>query len=419
VLAGLAVVLMARMLLGYPVCKAEDEHIWSYILDLRDRGLSPPISGPLFVWAAESLGDVLRISHPSSLAVIGASMVPLLVVAMAWAYKHVGAASLPLIGLALACTTYFWAPFMLSRPQQWGQVCFLVGNVMVWRFLKGRSSWGGVTLVFLITSLIHVLSFALLAGTAILIAGLLALRRETSSAAFTKQALSVGIGLTPLVMPGGPYSSLLTEILNRHILFATESLFVAPPLVAATVAMSWAARRRLATLVLDVPAAAIQWLDRHSRIFILGIVAGVVLTVIGQAAILNAEAWVPYGNSAALFLLSQLGNVFFLGLTLCGLSVALRQHVEGRSDEGLVAFALFGICSAFLAVVALLGSFVLRDTNWMLRVLNYGVLIAAPFAAIGLRRFQGSFPLQWLAVAVTFAGLSYFSTIRVPFLFNC
>ncbi len=134
---------------------------------------------------------------------------------------------------------------------------------------------------------------------------------------------------------------------------------------------------------------------------------------------LSSEAWVPYGDSALLVVFSQLGNVFFLALTLWGVVTARREHVEGRQDEWSSTFGLFLLCSAALAIAAFAGSFPLRDTNWMLRVMNYGVLVAAPFAALGLGRFQERFPAQWLPATLILVSLSYLSTIRVPFLFHC
>ena len=73
------------------------------------------------------------------------------------------------------------------------------------------------------------------------------------------------------------------------------------------------------------------------------------------------------------------------------------------------------------AVAALAGSFWALDTNWFLRLVNYGVLFAAPVAGVGLVR-----ALQWLRpawAAWTGVGLativSVLSVVRPPALLGC
>ena len=74
---------------------------------------------------------------------------------------------------------------------------------------------------------------------------------------------------------------------------------------------------------------------------------------------------------------------------------------------------------AALCVVAVSTSWLLLDTNWFLRLINYGILFASILAAIGLEKISRSWNfwhvLLWGCIVIT----SLISVLRPPPLLAC
>jgi hypothetical protein len=416
---ALAVGIIVRWLWGFPVCKAEDEFIWAYIFQLRSAGGNPPISGPLFAFLVENLASITGAPYSSALALIGTSILPIVAVMMIWSYAQLKSINIMHTALALSSTTYFWGPFLLSRPQQIGQVCFLIGNVLTWLHLTGRKSWRVLTLFFVFTSLVHILSFALLSASALL-TGLIAVRIGKSSTVAVKQlVLPITIGISVILLPGGPYASLIQDIYDQHIRISSSTGFI---LLASTLILAglvWFLRNKLILLSRLTRSKIVKVLNDSPKIWILAISISVGLVLVAQAAMLTEENWMPYGNSLPLFLFSQLGNVFYYILTILGLLTIRQLYMRGQSNELLLAFGIFSLVSVILAAVALLLSPFLWNTNWMLRVLNYCVLVFAPIAAMGVMRPRETMPSTLTVLAGISMMVSVLSATRVGFIFNC
>ncbi|MCS4511384.1 hypothetical protein [Xylophilus ampelinus] len=414
-LAGLVGAYLVRTWGGYPICRM-DEHHWAFIARAVQQGIDWPVSGPLHFWTLRQLMHFSDMSPDRALAVLGMVSVPL-ILAVLWAgYRMLGITRPADALLCLATSTYFLAPLLESRPQQWGQALVFLHLCLCLRALRDqRPSWPCMVLAPLV-ALLHILSFAILAvASFVLLAGAY-LSGTRNRAGFAGPVVGLSLGLVVFVVPGTPYGAMLADIRHSQLLLTPSAGMVAggaAVALAVLLALAKPAWPRLA------PAGrhALEILDRHPR-WVLGLLLLPAAGALGmQALLLPPDAWKPYKNQPALFFVAQAGNLLFLALALRGTGVARVHWLAGRGRPMLQD--LLGLASAggVLAALALVGSFWLRDTNWMLRVLNYAVLWAAPLAALGIADSRHTARLR---IACCAAGaVSLVATVRPPLLFQC
>lgn len=415
---GLLSAFIARNVVGYPNCSS-DEGNWGHILSQIEQGVGWPVSGPLFVWIVQGLTEKTGWSYPATLSTLGLFMVPVLLGIAYWTYARLAKGVVMPVFVVLATTTYFWAPLLESRPQQWGQFMVLAGNAMFWIALKGKMPWIFFTAILILLSMTHILSFAILAGS-VLISGLLAfLLNKVNASELAKIAAHVVLGSVIFLVPDGPYDSMLRDIRDNHLLVRQGEWLATGTVL--LLLIGWISRQRLAAGIRTLIGAVLHRMDNSPGFAIqLGGVA-TALALLSQAALLPSEAWRPYHGSWMLFGVAQAGNIFFFWLVLQGWILTRRKYVAGEDCNSIEEVSIMSSAFGLLALIALAGSVVMLHTNWMLRLLNYGVLIVAPLAALGLRQWIGkpeksSFRL--IAVFI-FGVVSYISAIRPAALFKC
>ena len=411
--------LALRRAAGYPRCQ-NDELNWSAIARQIDQGVDWPVSGPAFVHTLRAVALQTQATYPQALEWMGVAGVFVAVQVLLWGYRRMGLRTSASTWAALALTSYFWAPLLEARPQQWGQLLVFAGALSCWLWLRGQGGWACFALLAM-AAFTHILShFILLYICAFLVlASRVEGRPGSRRSAAVLAALVASLG--PYAWPGGPYQRMLVDLRDNHLpqLLALAPYWVAASLSAgAILTMLW--RRRY-----PGPArlrTAARQLRRHGRAAALGLMSGVCVALAVQAWLLPPAAWQPYGGSVWRFALFQGGNVLFMALFIAG-SVQLLRDAQRRAQAppawSFLAQALAAIAS--MAVAALAGSFWALDTNWFLRLVNYGVLFAAPVAGVGLVR-----ALQWLRpawAAWTGVGLativSVLSVVRPPALLGC
>lgn len=369
---------------GYPL-NPSDERNWIAIAAEVANGVDWPISGPLHFAATQALASWVRISHADALAILGVTAIPFVLITYVLSYRLLGISNLWPALLMLSTSTYFWAPLLESRPQQWGQALVLLNASIAWRLFRhdsiaNRTSfllvWAGWGALFLLTCWAHLLSGPIAFGLCgLLAAGCLALhpKRYLGVALWV---LASAPGLFILVWPSGPYRAMLNGTgLSEQVL----SVAVWWPAVLTSLCLLLAGIRMLGPRLINTCLCS---LEMHPKAWMATLSIGVVALLALQALMLPAMAWASYQGSLLLFMSRQLGNLFFFCMLLMGLfHVATAPKLRTATPWPGLFSLLAGM--AVLAGLSLALSAVTRDTNWMLRIINYTLPIAAPFAGIG------------------------------------
>ena len=407
--------------MGYPLCPG-DEAVWLQISRTLDAGQTWPVSGPGFMLAVQTLGEQLGRPTTEAIGLWGIGSVFGAVLVMLRVYRQLEPLRPWVICTSLAMSTYFLAPLLESRPQQWGQVLVLLGSWLCWRWLHARGGWS-FFVVLLLTAYLHILSHAVLLAVCIgLMLGDVLLgqvrtpaRQQRHLVVWLALLLSFGVYL----LPAGPYARMLLDIHQHHL--AKFSLFV--PIACSLLGMAllpfFYRRQALHTLLNIKPR--LQGLAQRRGPGMLMLTAVVALALAAQAALLPAEAWRPYGGSVASFVLFQLGNLSIVFAFIAGLLVCLHPQSEQRFSPLAAQFLLLTLLSlTVVAGLSMLASLWLLHTNWLLRLMNYGLLFAAPVVAIGLQAMTQRWP-RWLRACLLAAGmaLSLLAVLKPSPLFSC
>ncbi len=411
---------------GYPRCP-NDEVAWAAILTELERGVDWPISGPLFVWLARLVAQLGDLPPSAALAVLGVLAVPLLLSLLFWADGRLAPLGRGWSLAALATTSYFWAPLLESRPQQWGQFLVLAGSVAFWQAWRGRLPWWPFVAAFLLTALFHLLSLAILFCCVLALwAFFVFVRRERGPATLAQPLLAMCCALLLVTMPGGPYQTSLADIREHHLLWRLSALSVVlGMLFLLALCPLWLLRQRVGRYLMrawdGLVRRVLHELDVQPKRVLGSIAVLTLFFVLAQAWLLPAASWQPYHGSWGVFLVAQSGNLFFLAMLLGGLVEMRRLYITGKAHEQIEITLVLSTAMALLAFVALAGSLAMLHTNWMLRVINYALLVVAPLAALGLQRWvSGSrHPELRGLVALAFCGISLMATLRPAAVFDC
>jgi len=415
VLCGFLLAFAARTWGGYPNC-ASDEHNWVFISHEVARGVDWPISGPLHFGWVQMIASTGGLAHERAMAMIGLFSVPILLLVMGYAYHLQGVSRPGSVLLALCTSTYFLAPLLESRPQQWGQVLVLLGVTLGWRAINGLGAWWPYALVLVMTAGVHILSFAILVACSLVFWGTLYVLQKSTFPVFFRLAPCLFAGLVIFLLPGGPYASMLDDI-SRHHLHGVQALnapAVALGLVVGALAVALLLLRQHLKRMAN---AALASLDKRPAAILPALALLALATLVLQAVILPAEAWSPYRGSIFLFGISQSGNLFFFGLLVCGLIAARKSYLQGRDQALIQTHTILLLAMGVIAVAALLFSFWTLHTNWLLRVLNYGTLFMAPVAAMGLSQIKNR-SVKWTLLLLMMT-ISLVSVVRPTAIFNC
>ena len=407
-----------RMLLNYPLC-VNDEKNWIGIAQQLDQGVAWPVSGPAFVNTLRQAAWVTGSSHAEVMPWMGVCGVFIVVGGLSWGYYRLGLKTLVPVFATLALSSYFWAPLLEARPQQWGQLAVFLGTISAWRWLQHR---GGLAFFVALPAVAftHILSHAVLVFLCLVLVATHGIAQRRWSLRHLAIALLCIASFAVYAWPGGPYTDMLRDLRQAHFRHWPLSLPASLALLVAVAAVAWASRRWWHG---DIrwPAAALAGLLRHQRAagWSLCIAALLVLTM--QAYLLPPEAWAPYGGSWIRFLLFQSGNLLLAGFLLVGAGRWLGGFHQQRIDPGMARFlvcVLAGI--ALLGLLAVAASWWLLDTNWMLRVLNYGIFFAAAPAALGMEHVTRHWP-RWRRGLLLGAGMaaSVLAVVRPPMLLGC
>ena len=410
--------LVLRYGAGYPLCQ-NDEKNWAYIAQQLERGVDWPVSGPLFIQLVGVLAQHGGVSHSTALAWAGVSGTFIAVYALLWGFARIGVASPTMCLLALMLSSYFWAPLLESRPQQWGQVIVFIAAVCAWRWLRRQGGWMFFALLPL-AAFTHILSHSIL----IALCTTLTMADWAEARPFTRRHVVVLVSLlcsaAVYIWPGGPYARMLEDVQQNHL---PHLLALGPWLATA-----------LATVALALAATQQRWywrpgwsrrvaavLEHHRLAVWLGLALVLAAALALQARLLPEAAWGPYRGSAWRFVLFQGGNLLFAAVFVKGI-FELMHKLQAAAAPAMARFLIWALLAfGLLEVVAIGASGWMLDTNWFLRILNYVLPFCVPIAALGIAGVVQRLRRCWVADAA-FAlaiAVSLASVLRPPVVLGC
>lgn len=407
-----------RVLLDYPLC-VNDEKNWIGIAQQLDRGVAWPVSGPAFVNTLRQAAWYTDSSHAQVMPWMGVCGVFIVVGGLSWGYYRLGLKTLVPVFATLALSSYFWAPLLEARPQQWGQLAVFLGTISAWRWLQHR---GGLAFFVALPAVAftHILSHAVLVFLCLVLVVAHSMAQRRWTLRHLVVALLAIASFAVYAWPGGPYTDMLRDLRQAHFQHWPLSLPMSLAALALAAALVWASRH-LWQQQAHWPALVAARLLRHQRAvgWALCIAALVMLSM--QAYLLPAQAWEPYEDSWLRFVLFQSGNLLFAGFLLVGAGRWLGGFHHSRIDPGMARFlvcVLVGI--ALLGLLSVAASWWLLDTNWLLRVLNYGIFFAAVPAALGMEHVSRHWP-HWRRGLLLGMGMaaSVLAVVRPPMLLGC
>lgn len=421
VAAALAFALFAWVLRSsgnYPICH-NDEVNWIGIAHQLDAGVRWPVSGPAFINLVRMLSEQLRLSHTQSISIVGVVVVFVSMSSLLWGYRKLAVADSTTTFVGLALTSYFWAPLMESRPQQWGQMLVFLGVICAWLWLHRQGGWA-VILIMPCIAVTHILSHAIL----VFLCGILVIadfleKRPLTWRHFSLLLVAVA-SMGIYVWPLGPYAAMLADLERvqmKRLLQAGPYLVVLPLFTG--MALMWIQRKWHWRPSWSEAVAAS--LERRRTATGLGLLCLIFTALAIQAYLLPVQAWLPYGGSMLRFLVFQLGNVMFAIFFVVGI-YGLVEGLRTQRFDPVMGRLLIWVLIAFttLALLSIAASWWLLDTNWFLRVLNYGIFFAAIVTAVGI----SSATKTW-SRAATYALLgggmvaSLLAVVRPPQLLGC
>jgi hypothetical protein len=419
--AGLLFALAAcalRFALGYPLCH-NDEGSWLVIARELDQGVAWPVSGPAFIATLREASRQFDTSHASLMPWLGVAGVFVVASGLCWGYRTLGMVRPSTVFATLMLSSYFWAPLLEARPQQWGQLLVFLGTISAWLWLCQRGGWA-VFPFLAAAAFTHILSHAILAFlcTALVAADFMEKRPMTRRHLTLVLGIAASAGI--YAWPGGPYSAMLVDLRQAHLKAWTldHSGWL---LVACACALAlWFIRHRWQRHSHAAHAVA-DALERHKKAFACGLFSALLLALAVQAHLLPPQALQLYQGSWLRFLVFQSGNLLFAGLFMVGAHILIQGLRHHRYDPVMGRFLVWILAAvAGLCLLSVAASWWLLDTNWFLRVLNYGIFFAALPAAIGLQRLART-RLGGTGLLVLAAGMaaSLLSVLRHPLLLAC
>ncbi|QIL81637.1 hypothetical protein G7047_18250 [Diaphorobacter sp. HDW4A] len=371
-----------RLFWGYPRCQ-NDELNWVQIARNIDAGRDWPVSGPFFMFVLRELKSLTAMGYVQLISGLGVFSVFVGTLLIILGYSRLRITRPGITLAALALSSYFWVPLLEARPQQWGQILVFIGTIAAWLWLHRRGGWL-IFPVLVLISFSHILSHAIL----VFVCTALTLADYFENRPLTKRhAILLACSLLSLVvyiLPNGPYQTMLRDIEQNHL----HRLLVAAPWLAAGMILA------ILGIMLFKPRLhwrahwsrhTMEYALTHQKIICAGLLVVFFIAMSVQASVLPSASWLPYGGSIWIFVVFQTGNLVFASLFVLGLFAFFRatSHQEIETFHArLITWTLlsFGV----LGLLTLIGSFWMRDTNWLLRLINYAILFAAPIAAMGL-----------------------------------
>jgi len=349
-----------------------DEAAWIGLLEQRDSGLAPSISGPLFAWLVAAVRDAGGLQLSSAAPPIAAVSRGLTVIAIFFAYQRLlGSRSLALTSvMMLATTSYFMAPNFEARPQQIATIMLMI--VCLHHFKKEHVAPTAVTLLLVPLMYWHILTFAICTGALSIITSYRWWDGHLSHRV-AMQWMVVFCLLTVALVFSSNYEALFLDVYANHWKIA-----ISPP---ATLFLIFLMLQLACFLAVNLQMPRVREKiakQTPSLIFALTVALAVML---GLQIQLLPETAVFYANQTGMTLvLWHLGNAVFFTFFILG----YVQLIKPKADDLLEPFLVGSTLLALIAIISLFLSMGMLHKNWAIRVLYCWILFAAPVCVVGI-----------------------------------
>jgi len=400
-LIGLLLVIYIRWVVyAHSIFASTDE---SNYLNIFARSYNTPInslivSGPGYVLILRTFNSILGIEIINTPALFGTVMFVLYPILMfSLFYVMFRNMKISLIGtLCLMLTSYFIWASLESRPQQIGMLLVILAVVILWRITsesKARPLQVGIFLFLCFTTFItHILSFVSLAVIAafILIAAYIKNKISLKTTVFIFLFLALMFSL--FFMDEFVYSSayravdeiLLGSSIQYPLLLGLSPIktmyLIGTFVVVALMVFVYLLKDKILKVLLRLGKITKRVINKYMVGFL---VLGLMLfaTAMFLQFYVDRAVYISYyRNSAYLFFLSQMGNLIFGVLYLKGALDVLRSKEKNYRIKFFLTISIFVIVLG-LILLPVSFTFPYGSRNWLLRILSYWVIFAAPIVA--------------------------------------
>ncbi len=383
-LLGILITFIARYIYSYPL-HPTDELNYIAILNYLENKSDWPISGPGYVMLLQGLQTYSQQSYSYLVPTTAMLISSIYYCCLYFLYRLLGLNNKDIMGiiLILSLCSYFLAPMLEGRPQQLGMLWSLA-LVVIFIRMKDKKS-----LIWLFVSAYvgllyyHLLSFLI---AAFLIWGLVIRQYLSKKNSFNNMKILLFSTLisTVVLFTTSSYHYMLQNICDFHIASLLKQNNIYYLLLGCGIL---AIILKYLYITLQIKKDDMMQLEEKYYIYsiltasiILSIVAFIFIWYISPTSYLTF-----YQESIILFFLFQMGNIyfgigFFYGLYQCLSKTERLLQLE-------IFFQSSGILMLLGAVVVLLSPF-LGDKNWIIRVIDYWTLFAAPLVLSGIKALQ-------------------------------
>ncbi|MBN1389807.1 MAG: hypothetical protein JXA22_04090 [Candidatus Thermoplasmatota archaeon] len=374
-----------------------DEASYVSLIEGFSNGVDPTISGPGFVYLIYLIHSISGWPVGNIVAVQGLLIGSALPMAMYLLYRSFGGSreEAAYSCLLLISTSYFLWPMIESRPQQLGLLLVLVCVYLYHAYLtKGRFKVLFVVLCYL-TFIFHILSFLVLMGIIMMVWWFKYLDERADLKDVKWPVFVLLSSMTLFIVPFPPYLKMhegVSWMISRSELdfILRPYVFVIFLILFITIIVGLTLYFKKIRMIEKVRELG----KKHIR-KIVPMIIGASIVALTVQFILNKDIYISkYKGSIVLFFLLQAGNIVFGGLFI---RAYYRSMKDGQIDE---PFFIITSSLMLIGVASLLLSIFLPHTfnNWVIRLINYWTIFAAPMIGRSLMDIQ---PRHRFLIALT------------------
>jgi len=381
IVLGLSLVFYVRFIIhDLIITDPSDEAMYVTLAEEVSRGLTPPISGPGFVYIILLFNSISGWPLDNVTALMGILISGLLLPFIYILYKENGGSReiAAYSCLILIVTSYFLWPYIESRPQQFGLLLVFAGAFFYNFYLTKGKYLVLFIMVGVFTFFFHILSFLVLIS---LVSCLWWFRYVEGRSYFRQMfwpAILIGSGLLIFFSPLQMYSHMnggvkwmfkMSELgfLRRGpvilILFALG--------ISALIVVTYFFRKKR---VIE----RIRNLDkRHLNKFVPFFVSIIVLALVVQFFLDMDVHRSKYRDSFILFMVFQIGNILFGAFFVRSYCRYIRENdLDDPYFRSVTILMLIGLASLIVSIFL-----PMNFNNWSIRMINYWTVFAAPIIA--------------------------------------
>lgn len=418
-LFGIGIAFYMRFILHDGTVWATDEGNYLEIITKLQNGRTFPLSGPLYVWVVEQFQWLLDASLIQSLpfyALISTSILPALFFLF---YYHIITHESLSLGLSLGdnalfaficvlmllSSSYFIWPMIEGRPQQFGFLLMVVVLYLYYRQLLNASLFQFVALILLSSVLFyyHILSFIFFISIASMLWFWLYINKQCSLLSILLPVFVLCVSVFVFTETEGVYYRLYMNLFSFHL--KDINLQLAGIGIGLLISTAFLLQKQILYLVNLFRTAL------YSKYFVALLIIFSFAALMIQLYLLGSDVLYFYRDSIIIFIVFQLGNLFFLVCYFFGL------YYLNKQDKVNQFFVVGSVLFLILAVFSMLISFYLGDKNLLIRLLSYWVLLASPVASVAFVKFY-QFHRGFLVVLPSAIILSIILSSKSEYFFN-